>query len=93
MDFLFHFQLLIGIISQSHLAQPKPETDLVESSTVQQLWAGMTTKNLILDKFLNSSKLSIAAAKMVRIMSLYRSNASDSHTVLHPLCKTSQSSI
>jgi hypothetical protein len=34
--FLFHFQLLIGVIAQSHLA----ETDLVESTTVQQLWAG-----------------------------------------------------
>jgi hypothetical protein len=61
------------------------ETDLVESTTVQQLWAGVTTKKLILDNFLNSSKLSIVAAKIVRIMSPYTSNASDSHTVLHPL--------
>jgi hypothetical protein len=58
------------------------ETDLVESTTVQQLWACVTTKKLILDHFLNSSKLSIVAAKM----SPYTSNASDSHTVLHPLC-------
>jgi hypothetical protein len=47
MNFLFHFQLLIGIIAQSHSA----ETDLVESTTVQQLWAGVTTKKLILDIF------------------------------------------
>jgi hypothetical protein len=33
MDFLFHFQLLIGVIAK---------TDLVESATVQQLWAGVT---------------------------------------------------
>jgi hypothetical protein len=47
MDFLFHLQLLIGVIAQSHSA----ETDLVESTTVQQLWAGVTTKKLILDIF------------------------------------------
>jgi hypothetical protein len=44
MDFLFHFQLLIGVIAQSHTA----ETDLVKSTTV---WAGVTTKKLILDIF------------------------------------------
>jgi hypothetical protein len=53
MDFLFHFQLLIGAIAQSlaqsHSAQPK--TDLVESITVQQIWACVTTKKLILDIF------------------------------------------
>jgi hypothetical protein len=43
MDFLFHFQLLIGVIAQSHSA----ETDLVESTIVQQLWVGVTTKKLI----------------------------------------------
>jgi hypothetical protein len=47
MDFLFHLQLLIGVIAQSYSA----ETDLVESTTVQQLWAGVTTKKLILDIF------------------------------------------
>jgi hypothetical protein len=47
MDFLFHFQLLIGVIAQNHLAQPK--TDFVESTTVQHLWACVTTKKLILD--------------------------------------------
>jgi hypothetical protein len=36
--------------------------------------------------FLNSSKLSIVAAKIVQVMSPYTSNASDSQTVLHPLC-------
>jgi hypothetical protein len=45
----------------------------------------VTTKKLILDNSLNSSKLSIVAAKIVRIMSQYTINASDSHTVLHPL--------
>jgi hypothetical protein len=35
--------------------------------------------------FLNSSKLSIVAAKSVQVMSPYTSNASDSHTVLHTL--------
>jgi hypothetical protein len=44
MDFLFHFQLCNGVIAQS-------QTDLVESTTVQQLWAGVTTKKLILDIF------------------------------------------
>jgi hypothetical protein len=42
MDFLFHFQLLIGPKSLS-----SAETDLVESTTVQQLWACVTTKKLI----------------------------------------------
>jgi hypothetical protein len=32
------------------------ETDLLESTTVQQLWVCVTTKKLILDNFLNSSK-------------------------------------
>jgi hypothetical protein len=81
MDFLFHFQLFIGVIAQSHLAK----TDLAESTTVQQLWACVTTKKLISDNFLKSSKLSIVAAKIVRIVSPYTSNASDSHTVIHTL--------
>jgi hypothetical protein len=80
MDFLFHFQLLIGVIAQKSLSSA--ETDLVESTTVQQLWACVTTKKLILDNFLKSSKLSIVAAKIVRIKSPYTSNASDSHTAL-----------
>jgi hypothetical protein len=29
----------------------RPKTDLVESTTFQQLWAGVTTKKLILDIF------------------------------------------
>jgi hypothetical protein len=61
------------------------ETDLVESTTVQQLWAYLTTKKQILNNFLKSSKLSIVAAKIIRIMSPYTSNALDSHTVLHTL--------
>jgi hypothetical protein len=52
----------------------------LESTTV---WAGVTTKKLILDIFLNSSKLS---AKSVQVISPYTSNALDSHTVLHTLC-------
>jgi hypothetical protein len=35
--------------------------------------------------FLNSSKLSIVAAKSVQVISPYTSNASDIHTVLHTL--------
>jgi hypothetical protein len=38
--------------------------------------------------FLNSSKLSIVAAKSVQVMSPYTSNASDSHIVLHTLWAT-----
>jgi hypothetical protein len=50
MDFLFHYQLLIGVIAQSHSAQPKLIL-YIESTTVQQLWVGVTTKKLILDIF------------------------------------------
>jgi hypothetical protein len=46
MDFLFHFQLLIGVIAPKSLSSA--ETDLVESSTVQQLWECLTTKKLII---------------------------------------------
>jgi hypothetical protein len=49
MDFLFHFQPLIGVIAQKSLSSA--ETDLIESTTVQQLWAGVTTIKLILDIF------------------------------------------
>jgi hypothetical protein len=51
---------------------------LVESTTVQHLWAGVTTKKLILDIFSIRPKV---AAKIVHNVH----NASDSHTVLHPM--------
>jgi hypothetical protein len=69
MDFLFHFQLLIGVIAQSS-AQPK---------LINYCLGGRTTKKLILDIF------SIRPAKSVQVISPYTSNASDSHTVLHTL--------
>jgi hypothetical protein len=56
MDFLFHFQLLIERHCPKSLSSA--ETDLVESTTVQQLWAGVTTKKLILDIFSICPKLS-----------------------------------
>jgi hypothetical protein len=59
------------------------ETDLVESTTVQQLWALGDNKKADFRHFLNSSKLS---TKSVQVISPYTSNASDSHTVLHTLC-------
>jgi hypothetical protein len=81
MDFLFHFLTFNWRHSPKSLSSA--ETDLVESTTVQQLWAGVTTKKLIFRHFLNSSKLS---AKSVQVILPYTSNASDSHTVLHTLC-------
>jgi hypothetical protein len=63
MDFLFHFQLLIGPKSLS-----SAETDLVESTTVQQLWAGVKTKKLILDIFSIRPNCQIVAAKSVQVM-------------------------
>jgi hypothetical protein len=44
------------------------ETDLVESTTVQQLWAGVTTKKLILDIFSIRPNVQIVAAKSVQVM-------------------------
>jgi hypothetical protein len=68
-EFRFHglfisLQLLIGVIAQSHSAQPK----LIESTTVQQLWACVTTKKLILDIFSIRSNCQIVAAKSVQVM-------------------------
>jgi hypothetical protein len=63
MDFLFHFQLLIGVIALN-----SAETDLVESTTVQQLWACLTTKKLILDIFSIRPNCQIVAAKSVQVM-------------------------
>jgi hypothetical protein len=66
MDFYFHFQLLIGIIAQKSLSSA--ETDLVESTTVQQLWACVTTKKLILDILSIRPNCQIVAAKSVQVM-------------------------
>jgi hypothetical protein len=66
MDFLFHFQFLIGVIALKSLSSA--ETDLVESTTVQQLWACVTTKKLILDIFSIRPNCQIVAAKSVQVM-------------------------
>jgi hypothetical protein len=70
MDFLFHFQLLIeiGVIGHSPKSLSSAETDLVESTTVQQLWACVTTKKLILDLFSIRPNVQIVAAKSVQVM-------------------------
>jgi hypothetical protein len=70
-EFRFHGHFIsLSTVNWRH--SPKSlssaETDLVESTTVQQLWACVTTKKLILDNFLKSSKLSIVAAKSVQDM-------------------------
>jgi hypothetical protein len=44
------------------------KTDLVELTTVQQLWASVTTKKLILDIFSIRSNCLIVAAKSVQVM-------------------------
>jgi hypothetical protein len=53
-EFRFH-GLFISLSTFNWRHSPKShssaETDLVESTTVQQLWASMTTKKLILDIF------------------------------------------
>jgi hypothetical protein len=62
MDFLFHFQLLIGAIAQSHSVHDNKKADVKTFSQFVQT--------------VNRSS---------QVMSPYTSNASDSHTVLHPL--------
>jgi hypothetical protein len=51
-EFRFH-GLFISLLTFNWRHSPKPlssaETDLVESTTVPQLWACVTTKKLILD--------------------------------------------
>jgi hypothetical protein len=53
-EFRFH-GLFISLSTFNWRHSPKllssAETDLVKSTTVQQLWAGVTTKKLILDTF------------------------------------------
>jgi hypothetical protein len=53
-EFRFH-GLFISLSTfnwrHSPMSLSSAETDLVESTTVQQLWAGVTTKKLILDIF------------------------------------------
>jgi hypothetical protein len=84
-EFRFH-GLFISLSTFYWRHSPKSlssaETDLVESTTVQQL----TTKKLILDIFSIRPNVQIVAAKSVQVMLPYTSNASDSHTVLHTLC-------
>jgi hypothetical protein len=48
MDF---FSLSTFNLRHSPKSLSSAETDLEESTTVQQLWAGVTTKKLILDIF------------------------------------------
>jgi hypothetical protein len=87
-EFRFH-GLFISLSTFNWRHSPKSlssaETDLVESTTVQQLWACVTTKKLILDIFSIRPNCQIVAAKSVQVMLPYTSNASDSHTVLHTL--------
>jgi hypothetical protein len=59
-EFRFH-GLFISLSTFNWRHSPKSlstETDLVESTTVQQLWASVTTKKLILDIFSIRPKLS-----------------------------------
>jgi hypothetical protein len=69
------------------------ETDLVEYRHLginycPAALGGRDNKKADFRQFLNSSKLSIVAAKSVQVMSPYTSNASDSRTVLKTLCST-----
>jgi hypothetical protein len=70
-EFRFH-GLFISLSTFNWRHSPKSlssaETDLVESSTVQQLWAGVTTKKLILDIFSIRPNCQIVAAKSVQVM-------------------------
>jgi hypothetical protein len=87
-EFMFH-GLFISLSTFNWRHSPKSlssaETDLVESTSVQQLWAGVTTKKLILDIFSIRPNSQIVATKSVQVISPYTSNASYSHTVLHTL--------
>jgi hypothetical protein len=78
MDFLFHFQLLIGVIAQSQLSR----NWFGRINYCPAALGGRDNKKADFIHFLNSSKLS---AKSVQVISPYTSNASDSHTVLHTL--------
>jgi hypothetical protein len=70
-EFRFH-GLFISLSTFNWRHSPKSlssaETDLVESTTVQQLWAGVTTKKLILDIFSIRPNVQIVAAKSVQVM-------------------------
>jgi hypothetical protein len=70
-EFRFH-GLFISLSTFNWRHSPKSlssaETDLVESTTVQQLWAGVTTKKLILDIFSIRPNSQIVAAKSVQVM-------------------------
>jgi hypothetical protein len=70
-EFRFH-GLFISLSTFNWRHSPKSlssaETDLVESTTVQQLWPGVTTKKLILDIFSVRPICHIVAAKSVQVM-------------------------
>jgi hypothetical protein len=60
-EFRFHgLFILLSTFNWRHspTSLSSAETDLVESTTVQQLWACVTAKKLIFRHFLNSSQLS-----------------------------------
>jgi hypothetical protein len=68
-EFRFH-GLFISLSTFNWRHSPKSlssaETDLVESTTVQQLWVCVTTKKLILDIFSIRPNVQIEAAKGVQ---------------------------
>jgi hypothetical protein len=70
-EFRFH-GLFISLSTFNWRHSPKSlssaETDLVQSTTVQQLWAFMTTKKLILDIFSIRPNCQIIGAKSVQVM-------------------------
>jgi hypothetical protein len=70
-EFSFH-GLFISLSTFNWRHSPKSlssaETDLVELTTVQQLWACVTTKKLILDIFSIRPNVQIVAAKSVQVM-------------------------
>jgi hypothetical protein len=76
MDFLFHFQLLIGVIALSR-------NWFGRINYCPAALGGRDNKKSDFRHFLNSSKLS---AKSAQVISPYTSNASDRYTVLHTLC-------
>jgi hypothetical protein len=64
--------LFISLLTFNWSHSPKSlssaKTDLVESTTVQQLWACVTTKKLILNIFSIRPNCQIVAAKNVQVM-------------------------
>jgi hypothetical protein len=70
-EFRFH-GLFISLSTFNWRHSPKSlssaETDLVESTTVQQLWACVTTKYMILDIFSIRPNCQIVTANSVQVM-------------------------